>query len=349
MQKETFTVPDIFSEYRGLKKEAYYFYLNNDIPRKYELNSISLNMSILKALEEKFGHNEGYVCYKSESDVLYKNKRKIWDKYLFVLRKGCHFEYEVMSHVTILHDGNQEKLDELLAIIKIHNDIKQTNQFYTVIKELGVFQLDSFEINPVELDINKLYNPDFMSIHQEINLFLDTQKSGLIILHGKQGTGKTSYLRHLIQSNEKQIIYLSADIVSQLSDPHFVPFLIKHKDSIFIIEDCEELLMARNGSKNINSGLINILNMSDGLLGDALNLKFICTFNAPLKDIDKALLRKGRLVARYEFNNLTAEKANAIIQEQGLNIPLQTVPISLAELFNYEKQNFEQSKMVVGF
>jgi ATP-dependent 26S proteasome regulatory subunit len=95
--------------------------------------------------------------------------------------------------------------------------------------------------------------------------------------------------------------------------------------------------------------LINILNMSDGLLGDVLNLKFICTFNAPLKDIDKALLRKGRLVARYEFKDLSTEKANAIIKEQKLNIPLQTKPITLAELFNYQKQNFEQAKIVIGF
>ena len=130
MQKESFTVPDIFSDYRGLKKEPYYFYLNNDIPRKYELNSISLNVSLLKVLEEKFGKNEGYVCYKNSSNALYKNKRKIWDKYLFVLRKGCHFECELNSHATILHDGNQEKLEELLEIINTHSEIKKTNQFY---------------------------------------------------------------------------------------------------------------------------------------------------------------------------------------------------------------------------
>jgi ATP-dependent 26S proteasome regulatory subunit len=47
----------------------------------------------------------------------------------------------------------------------------------------------------------------------------------------------------------------------------------------------------------MNAGLINILNNSDGLLSDELCIKFICTFNAPLKDIDEALLRKGRLAA----------------------------------------------------
>ena len=30
------------------------------------------------------------------------------------------------------------------------------------------------------------------------NFLLEDNKSGLIILHGKQGTGKTTYIRHLI-------------------------------------------------------------------------------------------------------------------------------------------------------
>ena len=67
-------------------------------------------------------------------------------------------------------------------------------------------------------------------------------------------------------------------------------------------------MSSRNGSNRMNAGLVNILNISDGLLSDELCIKFICTFNAPLKDIDEALLRKGRLAARYEFKDLTTDK-----------------------------------------
>ena len=86
----------------------------------------------------------------------------------------------------------------------------------------------------------------------------------------------------------------------------------------------------------MNAGLVNILNISDGLLSDELCIKFICTFNAPLKDIDEALLRKGRLAARYEFKDLTTDKVNQLIKEESLDIPEQTHPMTLAEIYNYE-------------
>ena len=109
------------------------------------------------------------------------------------------------------------------------------------------------------------------------------------------------------------MIYMSGDLVDKLSDPSFITFIRQQKNSIFIVEDCEELLSSRNGGNRMNAGLVNILNISDGLLSDELCIKFICTFNAPLKDIDEALLRKGRLAARYEFKDLTTDKVNQLI------------------------------------
>ena len=94
----------------------------------------------------------------------------------------------------------------------------------------------------------------------------------------------------------------------------------------------------------MNAGLVNILNISDGLLSDELCIKFICTFNAPLKDIDEALLRKGRLAARYEFKDLTTDKVNQLIKEEGLDIPQQTHPMTLAEIYNYEGMDFSLGK-----
>jgi hypothetical protein len=55
------------------------------------------------------------------------------------------------------------------------------------------------------------------------------------------------------------------------------------------------------------------------------------------------------LVARYEFGDLTADKANSLIVEQGLDVPQQLSPISLADLYNYEKPAFEQEKRAIGF
>ena len=85
------------------------------------------------------------------------------------------------------------------------------------------------------------------------------------------------------------------------------------------------------------------------MLGDSLCIKFICTFNAPLKDIDHALLRKGRLVARYEFRELSPEKANRLIEAEHLDVPPQDHPMTLADIYNYHDNDYAPEERKVGF
>ena len=98
--------------------------------------------------------------------------------------------------------------------------------------------------------------------------------------------------------------------------------------------------------------------MSDGLLADDLGIKFICTFNEDIKDIDPALMRKGRLVSKYEFKPLTVEKTNALLEhiytekanETDENIDKDTneivIPkvekgLTLADIYNFEEDSYE--------
>ena len=199
-------------------------------------------------------------------------------------------------------------------------------------------------------DITPLFNDDFLPVDEKIRSFLNSKESGIIILHGKQGTGKTSYIRSLISKNtNNEIIYVPSDMMSALSSPGFLTFMLSHENSILILEDCEELLRSRKGSNGINNGLLNILNMSDGLLGDALKIKFICTFNNDIKDIDIALQRKGRLFARYEFKPLCKEKVKVLNEKFNLDIPEQNIKdMTLAEIFNYHDPDYTKYNNVIG-
>ena len=101
-------------------------------------------------------------------------------------------------------------------------------------------------------------------------------------------------------------------MVDCISAPEFIPFISKYKDCVLVLEDCEKLLTHRDdGNFNANA-LSNLLNLGDGLLSDAFSINIICSFNSSLKKIDDALLRKGRLIARYEFKELEIPKAQAL-------------------------------------
>ena len=119
-----------------------------------------------------------------------------------------------------------------------------------------------------------------------------------------------------------------------LATPEFVPFMMKHPNSVLIIEDAEKVVKNRSGNGN-ETAVSNLLNLSDGILGDCLKTQIVATFNTYRQSIDEALLRKGRLIAEYKFNNLDIDKSNKLLKS--LNIDYITnKEMPLSDIYNYE-------------
>ena len=214
----------------------------------------------------------------------------------------------------------------------------------------GRYELNDAEINKVKLDIDKQYNDDFKPIYDDIVKFLnkDNRKSGIVLLNGEPGTGKTYFLRHLINNVEGNYVFITPAMATHFSAPDFITFLTDNRDSIFILEDCEGVIMSRESHPL--SGISAVLNMSDGLMSDIFNGKFICTFNCDINKIDEAILRKGRCMALYTFEKLKKEKAQVLMNELGYDVDV-TKDMTHAEIYNYDAVNVPgtQKKNKVGF
>ena len=210
----------------------------------------------------------------------------------------------------------------------------------------GRYELDDAEIRTVHIDVEKSYNDDFKPIYDDIVKFLDknNRKSGIILLNGEPGTGKTFFIRHLVNTVEGNYVIVPSVLARHLDSPEMITFLTNNRDSIFILEDCEDVVKSRDNA--IFSGISSILNMSDGLMSDIFNGKFICTFNCDIGKIDDALLRKGRCAAIYTFDKLKKDKAQVLMNELGKDVEV-TKDMSHAEIYNcddinvtgYHKQN----------
>ena len=130
-------------------------------------------------------------------------------------------------------------------------------------------------------------------------------------------------------------------------NPDFIDLLIDNPNTILIIEDAENIIMDRRLSGG--SAVSNLLNISDGLLADFLNVQLICTFNSPLTMVDSALMRKGRLIAKYEFGKLSAGKAQRLSDHLKFNRMIDR-PMTLAEITNQNESEFETKQVeVIGF
>ena len=91
---------------------------------------------------------------------------------------------------------------------------------------------------------------------------------------------------------------------------------MQHENSILIIEDAENIILDRKQETFLSKQAVsNLLNLSDGLLGDAMHQQIICTFNCDVQGIDPALLREGRLVIEHKFDKLSAEKARRLSRD----------------------------------
>ncbi|HBG69975.1 MAG TPA: hypothetical protein DHV29_09535 [Bacteroidales bacterium] len=246
----------------------------------------------------------------------------------------------------------KEEVEKILSIIEgdtEERERKKLHKFSMITNQFG-FDLEYFEIKSFDIDIQKQYNDDFTAADKKIKAFLNEPKaSGIVLLHGLYGSGKTTYIRHLINSTEKNFIYVPLNMVGALNEPDFLPFITQYRDSILIIEDCENLIQSRK-SNGPSNALVNLLNMGDGLLGDALRLKIICTFNADLKEIDEALLRKGRMVVRYYFDKLKIEKS-VLLQTEINRQPLLNEALTLADIYNAEENDLvgDAHKKSIGF
>ncbi len=204
------------------------------------------------------------------------------------------------------------------------------------------------EIKRTKLDLGLFYEDDFKPVDEVIRKRLNRKKDkGIVLLHGLPGSGKTTYLRYLIGKIRKRVLFLSQNAAGSLVDPEFIELLIDNSDCVVVIEDAENIIMDRRSHHN--SSVSNLLNISDGLLADFLNVQLICTFNSSLTMIDSALMRKGRLIASYEFGKLNIAKAQRLSDHLGFDTVIRR-PMTIAEISNqHEKEHPVNRVEVIGF
>ena len=213
---------------------------------------------------------------------------------------------------------------------------------YVVVKDPDMY-LDSFDIKlKGDLDFD-MYNEGFEDLHSGIVRSIKEDDNGLYLLYGEPGTGKTTYIRHLIKecaTEKRKFVYVPGRVFEDFTDPSILPFLMKNKGCIYVIEDCENLVTVdEDGIRS--DGISDLLNMTDGLLSDGLSIKIICTFNTDYDKIDDALLRPGRCRCKYKFELLDKDRANVVAEK--FNLEKVDKDVSLAELFNPD-QDFKESK-----
>lgn len=301
--------------------------------------------------------NESYDHFLYNSIIFAYSQH---EHFVFGEYKKDHKQYSFLLNITLSEDGDMANYyEEIYCTPDTIEDIFENLKPYFAgsTKEdkvdFGIAAIDAsnsiyttwYDYNPVNVDINKNYNDDFKKPYNKLcDLIQEEDKASLIFLYGEPGTGKTTVIKHLISKYpEKEFVFIDGNLLYNASPEKLMAYFLDCQNTIFILEDCEKALMSRD--KGYNPVMTTLLNLTDGIISDVLGIKLICTFNTNLNNIDKALLRKGRLSLKYEFKKLSKEKASELIGE--------TVKedMSLADIYNYKEENdfSKKNEKKIGF
>lgn len=212
--------------------------------------------------------------------------------------------------------------DQLMAMVV---DLETT--FISTVKKNLVFTIiksgDSFQIKNMGDGSSPLMTDNYLpevleDVEFVVKAFSKVPAAGRIcILNGEPGTGKTHLIRSILMQLDCVFIIVPSNLIDALDKPELMPLLLDTKNTyekpiIMIIEDGDTCLVPR---KNDNiSTITSLLNLSDGILGTIIDIKMIISTNAPIDEMDAAILRPGRLCKNIHVGALPYEQANQVYQ-----------------------------------
>jgi hypothetical protein len=297
--------------YQPFNYMFYYCHKHNDQPCVYKPNRLLYSDSCIKKLEKKYEKIYEFtstVRLKSEVKTITCTYAFEKDKTLIFLERakftdddndGEQYDLEIDSHqndalsdsfvVTVLYSKGTD-LQEIMNDFTLRKEKNKNNVFLIIGSPGEGFALKDFQTRmpSKDFDIELNYGESFTKKHKAILKKLNQiNSSGLVILNGQPGTGKTTYIKYLTTQIDKKIIFVPPSMAEGITAPTFLPFLMDYKNSILVIEDAEKVIGSRESNDTTN-GVSNILNMTDGILGDCLNIQVIATLNTTRERIDSA-------------------------------------------------------------
>ncbi|HUS35065.1 MAG TPA: AAA family ATPase [Verrucomicrobiae bacterium] len=294
------------------------------------------------------------LCFELEPDV-----------FVTILSKGNSYNRSTSEpeyKVTVVANTPQRAAEAMVAFKKEFSRRQDSDGpgFFIMTngRELQRAPLEEkHKLDDATLDL--LYGEEFGKWARSFTTGLD--ESGISILCGEPGTGKTSFLRHVMSvlSATHRFYFVPVDNFGILSSGNLTEFWkTEHRAypsarKVLVLEDAETLLRDRESEHNAVS---SILNLTDGLMTELVKVHLLATLNCKRDTLDKALMRPGRLRFFRDFGRIEAARAREIAARFGLTLPEDETGhgYTLAEIFASEKfeektAGAKKAKRPIGF
>lgn len=147
-------------------------------------------------------------CYKKQ--IIRNNKKDTEDiNFIYCTKENIIIDIEE-KELNIFYSFNKEVEAKMwannLKEFLIKQISKRTTTEISIIRHTKYgYYTKEIDFKKPKLNLLKHYNDDLASIHQTIIKSLrQKNKSGIILLHGEPGTGKSTYIRYIIRQQKKE-------------------------------------------------------------------------------------------------------------------------------------------------
>jgi hypothetical protein len=164
----------------------------------------------------------------------------------------------------------------------------------------------------------------------------------LLLWHGLPGTGKTTAVRTLAWewrswsefqfiTDPEQFLQNPSYLMQAISNSRRPAGIPANRWKVLVLEDAGEFL-APDAKQHAGEALSRLLNVCDGVLGQATRSLVLVTTNESLQSMHPALSRPGRCLANIEFLELSQAEIERWCELLGVDAP-QRSRASLADLY----------------
>lgn len=313
-----------------------------------DIDRVIRQKNLVEEYSFKFYHREHHII-----GHIWVNKESTWGTEHYVeTDESCTGNYviRIVGKSGVVNHYS-EKIEEFIGeLFKKDFLIEKTNHyFHTVVSGQNGLSVERIDKRISEPLIKENYEDNILKSFNRLkkNLEHNGELGRLTILNGPPGTGKTYFIRGLINELENFVpIVISSTLINEASVNALFPtlqaFASGDKKMLLILEDADNILVTRDGGNM--SFVSSLLNFADGFMGEVLDLYLLATTNAETLDIDDAIKRPGRLNEVVNFQTLPQSKALDIYERLTGNRNMPMDNARLEKQLGFRKQTEEECK-----
>lgn len=270
----------------------------------------------------------------------------------FYVEKEGNVVVAIGSHkagdeVTLHISGAENEVKNLEKLIKNSDLVKKPAKIKRItVGENKHLMANPYPLQPVKDFDSKDFYPQFEQTPEEIAEEFKQSSANVLLLIGEPGTGKSNFLRRIMDYYGYESQPYIVDNEDILLNPHMITYLQQKEDmELFIAEDADNFVTKRSEH---NRSMVGLLNMTSGVAQS--KGKVILSTNLPnISKVDPALLRSGRCYKIIEFQKLTQDEAQNVRNKYG-DGSIVDKPMTLAEAINGENgKNVVKASLGFGF